>query len=119
MAMTPEGKVTKQIRDYLKPLEKQGRIFVVKIAGGPRQRRGLPDLHLIYRGFAIWVEIKRPGKEPTELQASVIKKINGVGGRAFHVTSVGEFSDMLNKEFFKIDEIYKLAVGKLTEEWEM
>lgn len=91
MGLTPEGKVTKQIIDYLKSLKKTGvAIWWVKLHGGPMQKAGVPDLLVIKDGKHFLLEIKKPGGEATQLQQIQIDKINDAGGFAIVVHSVDD-----------------------------
>lgn len=99
MALTPEGRVTKQIKEFLTKIKKSGApIFFAKIAGGPRQRVGLPDWHITYRGQSIWIEVKAPGFEEPEdqtIQGRMIEEIRKAGGVSRYVTSVDEVEQVL------------------------
>ena len=96
-SIKPEAKVTKAIRNYLKPLETTGQAFVVKIAGGPRQRAGLPDLLILYRGRAVWLEIKAPGENPTPLQEATLRRIRNAGGIGECVRSAEEVRAIIER----------------------
>jgi hypothetical protein len=74
--MPLETSITKSIQTFAKS---RG-WWVMKIAGGPFQRAGVPDLLLIKRGFAVFLEVKVPGKKPTPLQVRVMGEIKEVGG---------------------------------------
>jgi hypothetical protein len=81
--MTPEGKVAAAIRRKLIAMKKSGHpIWFVKIAGGHRQRPGLPDTHITYDGWSVWIEAKRPGGKPTNLQEKTMREIRDAGGVA-------------------------------------
>ncbi|QDT41101.1 VRR-NUC domain protein [Gimesia alba] len=98
MGLTPEGRVTKAIKDYLTTLQRAGLpIWSVKIAGGKFQQAGLPDWHITYRGQSLWVEVKKPGGKPTDLQTATIEKIQRAGGVSCVVTSVDEVKALLRK----------------------
>ena len=72
--------------------------WVMKIAGGPFQRAGVPDLLLIKSGKAVFLEVKQPGKKPTPLQVQVMREIEGVGGAVTAVvTSVKEAESILSE----------------------
>ena len=93
--MTPEGKITKQVIDYLKSLKKKGRhIWWVKLHGGPMQRAGIPDLLVLLESRHLFFEIKGPGKKTTPLQQIHIDRINSAGGEAAVVHSLEEVVDI-------------------------
>lgn len=55
-----------------------------KLAGGPFQSRGLPDLLVIYRGWPIFFETKRlPGMKGTALQEWTMRRLRKAGAVAF------------------------------------
>ena len=81
MSVTPEGKIVQSIVNYLKARKRQGdRVWWLKTHGGPMQRSGIPDLHIILNGRAYWVEVKVPGKRPTRLQEHTLQEIGEAGG---------------------------------------
>src|SRR5262245_56557210 len=83
-----ESSVLKSVLHVLNQLRKEGRkIWWVKIAGGPRQRRGLPDLAIVLDGHSIWFELKAPGQEATPLQESMLRRIADAGATTAVVTS--------------------------------
>jgi len=80
-----ESSLTNNIKKKLK--KEVGGVWI-KVHGGPRQRKGLPDLHGTVEGLSIWIEIKVPGNKPTKLQEETMKEINEVGkALAFYTTS--------------------------------
>ena len=68
--MTPEGKIKKQITDYLDQLEKKGHAIYWerRDASGLNYKKGLPDIWLCYNGLHIEVEIKTDKGERSALQ---------------------------------------------------
>jgi predicted type IV restriction endonuclease len=89
--MTPEGKITKQIIDYLKMLRALRKdIWWIKLHGGPMQEAGVPDLLVILDGAHFFFEIKKPGAKATPLQQIQMDRINLAGGKALVVHSAGE-----------------------------
>ena len=51
----------------------------MKIWGSPAQRKGIPDRLAIVRGRAVWLEVKRPGEEPTAIQQKTIEELRAEG----------------------------------------
>jgi hypothetical protein len=88
-----ESKVTKAIMAYLK-----GRgVWCFKVAGGPMQQRGVPDIICCVDGAFVALEVKRPGLgRLTDLQALTIERIRDAGGVAEVVTSVDEAAAVLD-----------------------
>lgn len=98
MGLTPEGRVTKAIKDYLTILQRAGEpIWFVKIAGGKFQQAGLPDWHITYRGRSLWIEVKGPGGDLRPLQKVTIDKINNAGGVSRCVRSVDEVKALIKE----------------------
>jgi Holliday junction resolvase len=60
--------------------------FVAKLHGGPTQQAGLPDLLVIHAGRVVFLEVKRPGEQPTKLQEHTLAKLRGHGATAVVVT---------------------------------
>jgi hypothetical protein len=62
----------------------------IKIHGGPYQLAGLPDLLCLQRGHAVWLEVKQPGKKPTEIQRRRMNELETRGGTPCHVVTSKE-----------------------------
>lgn len=76
MGNTPESKV----RDPVVSWAKSQGIYHVRMAFRPGVRAGIPDdLFLLPGGLPIFMEFKRPGKEPTPLQLERIAKLRATG----------------------------------------
>ena len=89
-----ESSITKSIQR----LAKSRGWWAMKIAGGPFQRAGVPDLLLIKGGKADYLEVKQPGKKATPLQQQVMKEISEVGGAVTAVvTSKAEAETVLTE----------------------
>jgi hypothetical protein len=72
--------------------------WTFKIAGGAFQRAGVPDLLCVKGGRAVFLEVKQPGKHPTELQKAVMSEIHNVGGAVAQVvTSKEEAAEVLSQ----------------------
>ena len=41
--------------------------------------RGVPDRIILYRGRALFLELKRPGKKPTKLQERELEELRAAG----------------------------------------
>jgi len=68
----------------------------MKIAGGPMQRTGIPDLLAVIDGRAVFLEVKRPGNKATKLQLHRIAELRGAGATAEVVTNWNEALEALN-----------------------
>lgn len=73
--------------------------WCMKIAGGPYQMAGVPDVLCVRDGRAVFLEVKQPGKKPSALQVQRIKEIRETGGAiAEVVTSRDEAAAVLAGE---------------------
>jgi hypothetical protein len=78
MAMTPEAKVKKRIKETL---DSMGAYFIQPIGTGFGSN-GAPDIVACYKGFFIGVEAKAGKGKTTALQEFNLKRIEGMGGLA-------------------------------------
>lgn len=53
--------------------------YVIKMHGGPFMPTGMPDLLLIRHGRVAWIEVKRPGEEPTKIQVHRMRELARAG----------------------------------------
>jgi hypothetical protein len=83
--MTPEGRVKREIKIWLK---EQGAYVFSPVQTGMGART--LDLLVCWKGF-IAIEVKAPGKKPTKLQLAIIEEIREAGGFAFWVDSFEDF----------------------------
>jgi hypothetical protein len=52
--------------------------------------KGLPDVLVIKEGRAAWMEVKRPGEDPTRIQEHRMRELAKVGCPVTVVRSVGD-----------------------------
>lgn len=78
MAMTPEAKVKKKIKEELNVM---GAYFLQPIGTG-FGANGAPDIVACYKGFFIGIEAKAGKGKTTALQEFNLKRIKGMGGLA-------------------------------------
>lgn len=64
--------------------------WVMKVHGGPYQMSGVPDLLCIKGGRTLFLEVKQPGKHPTEIQRRRMDEIETVGGASCYVVTSRE-----------------------------
>jgi hypothetical protein len=88
---TLEAPITKKIQRKLKAMG----AFQYKTHGAADQRRGLPDIICCYQGYFVGLEVKRPGRRATPLQAFTLEQIRQAGGIAGVVHSVEEALELL------------------------
>ena len=81
MAMTPEAKVKKRVREML---DKLG-IYHFSPPGMGLGRSGIPDIIACYNGHIVAVECKAGTNKPTPLQERELNRIMNAGGEAFVV----------------------------------
>lgn len=105
--MPKEKDIAKKIR---KLIEDRGGL-VYKNYGSIYSVSGLPDFFCCYHGLFLALEIKAPGKVPTECQLARIKQINDAGGYAIwtdNIEKVEEWLKGVNKEnIIKIKNLKK------------
>jgi len=81
MALTPEGKVKKQVRQVLDGL---GAYYVMPVTGG-YGKQGAPDFLVCHKGLFFGIETKAEKGKLTALQELNLKKIIDCGGVALVV----------------------------------
>ena len=81
--MPLESSITKSIVVLAKSLG----WWTFKVAGGPMQTAGIPDLLCVKHGRAVFLEVKQPGKQPTELQKHRMHEIKTIGGAVAEVVT--------------------------------
>jgi hypothetical protein len=110
--MTPEGKVSKEIVDYL---NKQ------RILNGRRQattvKNGEADRWLLYKGIYVNIEIKRPGGGITTLlQKNKLKALRENGGVGLVVDCVEDVMKVLDDiDILVWNELNNLKYDRLKE----
>lgn len=57
-------------------------------------KAGVPDIIACWRGKFLAIEVKREGKEPTVLQARMLREIEASGGAAFWGTAEKVISEI-------------------------
>ena len=87
----PETKITKKCIDWAK---KQPGVHAIKMHQG-RYQAGQVDVLLCVDGHMVWVEMKVPGKEPTDLQAATMRTWAGVGATTACCHSLEEFQEVI------------------------
>ena len=73
MAMTPEGKVKKKVKEYLQSI---GAWYYMPVSNG-MGRVGCPDILVCYKGMFMAFETKAPGKIKT-VTANQQREIDGI-----------------------------------------
>lgn len=89
--MTPEGKLKAACRR----IAKAAGLFWANVQG--KQINGLPDTIVGHTDLlgVIWIEFKRPGKEPTEQQYQRIGELRAAGERADWCDNVERFKQLV------------------------
>lgn len=110
MASGPETKLVAQIRKRLGDLLPGA--WICKIAGGPYQMAGIPDLLICYGGRLLALEVKcpRPGESDahargrvSDQQAKCIDDLRRAGAHAAVVLSVEE-AERIARAAFNLGE---------------
>ena len=87
-----ESKIVGDCRKYINDLP-QAR--AIKVHGSQMGNGGEPDIDACVRGRCCKIEVKRPGREPTPRQYSILRKWEAAGALAGYVTSVDELKELL------------------------
>jgi hypothetical protein len=92
MAMTPEGRVKKAVKEWLKA---RGIFFFMPVSNGMGQV-GIPDFICCANGHFLAIETKAPGKRKntTPNQDRVITEIHKSGGAAVVIDDVAQLEDI-------------------------
>jgi hypothetical protein len=94
MAMTPEGKVKKKVKEYLQSI---GAWYYMPVSNG-MGRVGCPDILVCYKGLFMAFETKAPGKikNVTANQQREIDEIKRANGLAHVVDDVEQVKSLLD-----------------------
>ncbi len=94
MAMTPEGKVKKKVKEYLQSI---GAWYYMPVSNG-MGRVGCPDILVCYKGMFMAFETKAPGKikNVTPNQQREIDGIQRANGLAHVVDDVEQVKSLLD-----------------------
>jgi hypothetical protein len=99
MGMTPEGKVKKAVKEYLKSI---GAWYYMPVSNG-MGRVGCPDILVCYKGLFMAFETKAPGKikNVTPNQEREITDIQRANGLALVVDDVQQVKDAINDKIIE------------------
>lgn len=86
MKAKTEKEIVGEIRELLRFLN----IFHWKVFTGPTNLPGISDFLGCYKGKFLAIEVKRDGREPTELQATFLEEVRRAGGIGFVARSVDD-----------------------------
>lgn len=97
MAITPEGRVLRELTRYLDRLRREGQpVWYFKVHGGAFQQSGIPDLQICFGGVAVYCEVKAPGTGRLSLAQKVaMREIDAAGGVTGVATGVADLQSML------------------------
>lgn len=57
---------------------------------------GLSDIVACVRGRMVVIEVKRPGKKPTDMQEAFLQRVRDAGGVALVITSVEQLVEQVS-----------------------
>lgn len=75
-------------RRLVKAIQARGH-FAVKVPG-TSFLSGMPDVHCVVRGRAVWLEGKQPGAAPSKLQTAILAQLAAAGAVTGVYTTVAE-----------------------------
>lgn len=91
-----EKTLTDQVRRYLNKRKKAGdRLWYMKVAGNPMQRRGVPDFLVIQDGQYYWFELKAEKGKVSKMQEATMNSIEKAGGCAWVIRELDELKEVL------------------------
>lgn len=85
----------KSIENYLSRKVRQAGGLCWKFASPGRS--GVPDRLVLFKGFAVFVELKRPGQKPRELQQIRMNELRDVGAWVEVISNKDEADTFLAK----------------------
>lgn len=107
-----ERDIQRGIIEMLEERRRRGeQVYWLNIGGGPRIRKGTPDLLVVYRGVPFLLEIKVPGKKPTRLQRRELEQWNRAGAVTVVVTSVEQAGKQFPAEPGRRPEVAAVSRG--------
>jgi Holliday junction resolvase len=94
--MAAEANLTKRVRAWL---DQKG-CWSFKVAGGPLQRRGVPDILGCYEGVFFAIELKAPGGKVSPSQKVEIERLRAAGAAVCVARTIGEVENFFNTEVY-------------------
>jgi hypothetical protein len=91
-----ERELTRLILEYLRWALPGA--WIRKNLGTLGQRRGIPDIEVIYRGTPYFLEVKTPGGRLSPYQEREIEALKEAGARVFVVTTLEEVHSIFKPE---------------------
>ena len=89
-----EANITTNI---IKHLKKHKPCEVFKMHGSSFSRSGMPDILWLYSGRAIFIEVKRPGEDPTKLQKEMMHRLTAAGAVCYVASSTADAKTIIEK----------------------
>lgn len=88
--------------------------------GGAFTKSGLPDMHIVCKGYSVDVELKAENGRISELQKFTIKQIRNAGGFAFVLYPQGyssfvKFINDLKRETFNRESTPEIMKGNVND----
>ena len=91
-----ESTLLKNVISTLRAMRAEGHpIKWLKIHGNQYQEAGTPDLHITYRGYSFWIELKTDAGRVSAIQRQRLKEWGDAGACARVCRSVDEVVDLL------------------------
>ena len=88
-----EATIQSKILDYIRSIGGYGiKVITATVSGNP-------DIICCLNGRFVAIEVKQPGKQPTELQSLKMEMIRASGGVAFVACSVADVKTALSQQF--------------------
>lgn len=116
--MQREESVFNKVKKFLDDTRRREPLWWYRTHGGGRTKRGLPDICIVYRGLAIWIELKKPGGVASKLQLRRIKEIKSAGGLAAVADCVANVQSVLQAAKGRLDQLERARASILAGEIE-
>ena len=91
--MTPEGKVKKQVKEFLDSLGEDCWYYCPVPSG--YGKKGVPDIIGCFKGKFFGIELKAPGKLATDWQVKQLQDIYRAGGESHVACDVAKVKERL------------------------
>lgn len=92
--MTKEQDIQESIMHYISSI---GGLPIKFNNIGIYAKAGVSDILACIKGRFVAIEVKRPGKKPSALQAQFITAVNNIGGIAFWADNLQDVKDKLKE----------------------
>ncbi len=112
--MARKNPLESSIEGHLEKRCRESGVFIIKNTG----RNGIPDRLLVHDGTHWFLELKRPGERPTELQEAVARQLRSHGAVTLCADTKRRVDMIMDALLAREEPPYGLAYGMLARKWE-